>query len=200
MVTPDVRPVNYRGLMKKVEQAVAAMERAEDVGSTIHSLLEIIIEKVQDELGIYGGRLYQRRGQYYVLQATFGDAKEVPQGLKVPISSRPIQILLEDGTVYMESEDPNIDRNLENLLGVQQFAAIEVGSEEYILAFNVAPGHDRDDILFSLGILRHSVNQKIRRDSMPAAMATATKVQASTPKASISGNPPRSARTTVGAM
>jgi serine phosphatase RsbU (regulator of sigma subunit) len=148
LVTPDVRPVNYRGLMKKVEQAVAAMERAEDVGSTIHSLLEIIIEKFQDELGIYGGRLYQRRGQYYVLQATFGDAKEVPQGLKVPISYRPIQILLEDGTVYMESEDPNIDRNLENLLGVQQFAAIEVGSEEYILAFNVAPGHDRDDILF----------------------------------------------------
>ncbi|HEY2293401.1 MAG TPA: hypothetical protein VGM86_22085, partial [Thermoanaerobaculia bacterium] len=86
MVTSEARPVNYRGLMKKVEQAVAAMDRAEDVGSTIHSLLEIIIDKFQDELGIYGGRLYQRRGAYYVLQATFGDAKEIPQGLKVPIS------------------------------------------------------------------------------------------------------------------
>src|SRR3954462_1018249 len=179
LVTSEARPVNYRGLMKKVEQAVAAMDRAEDVGSTIHSLLEIIIEKFQDELGIYGGRLYQRRGQYYVLQATFGDAKEVPQGLKVPISYRPIQILLEDGTVYMESEDPNIDRNLENLLGVQQFAAIEVGSEEYILAFNVAPGHDRDDILFSLGILRHSVNQKIRRDKMEGIFEQARKIQSS---------------------
>src|SRR3954453_7054941 len=165
--------------MKKVEQAVAAMDRDEDVGSTIHSLLEIIIEKFQDELVISGGRLYQRRGAYYVLQATFGDAKEVPQGLKVPISYRPIQLLLEQGTVYMDTEDPNIDRNLENLLGVQRFAAIEVGSEEYILAFNVAPGHDRDDILFSLGILRHSVNQKIRRDKMEGIFEQARKIQAS---------------------
>jgi sigma-B regulation protein RsbU (phosphoserine phosphatase) len=179
LVTSEVRPVNYRGLMKKVEQAVAAMDRAEDVGSTIHSLLEIIIDKFHDELGIYGGRLYQRRGGYYVLQATFGDAKEVPQGLKVPISYPPIQLLLEDGTVYMDVEDPNIDRNLENLLGVQQFAAIEVGSEEYILAFNVAPGHDRDDVLFSLGILRHSVNQKIRRDKMEGVFVEARKIQAS---------------------
>src|SRR3954466_3741281 len=179
LVTSEARPVNYRGLMKKVEQAVAAMDRDEDVGSTIHSLLEIIIDKFQDELGIYGGRLYQRRGTYYVLQATFGDAKEVPQGLKVPISYRPIQLLLEQGTVYMDAEDPNIDRNLEDLLGVQRFAAIEVGSEEYILAFNVAPGHDRDDILFSLGILRHSVNQKIRRDKMEGIFEQARKIQAS---------------------
>ncbi|HEX6904921.1 MAG TPA: PP2C family protein-serine/threonine phosphatase [Thermoanaerobaculia bacterium] len=176
---PEVRPVNYRGLMKKVEQVVAAMERDDDIGSTIHHLLEIIIDKFQDELGIYGGRLYQRRGAYYVLQATFGDAKEVPQGLKVPISYRPIELLLEGGAVYMEADDPNIDRNLENLLGVQQFAAIEVGNEEYILAFNVAPGHDRDDILFSLGILRHSVNQKIRRDRMEGIFVEARKIQAS---------------------
>jgi stage II sporulation SpoE-like protein len=179
MITSEARPTDYRGLMKKVEQVVAAMDRDEDVGTTIHSLLEIIIEKFQDELGIYGGRLYQRRGGYYVLQATFGDAKEVPQGLKVPISYPPIQLLLEQGTVYMDVEDPNLDRNLENLLGVQRFAAIEVGNEEYILAFNVAPGHDRDDILFSLGILRHSVNQKIRRDRMEGIFEEARKIQAS---------------------
>jgi Stage II sporulation protein E (SpoIIE) len=179
MITSEARPTNYRGLMKKVEQVVAAMDRDEDIGSTIHSLLEIIIEKFQDELGIYGGRLYQRRGGYYVLQDTFGDAKEVPHGLKIPISYPPVQLLLEQGAVYMDIEDPNLDRNLENLLGVQRFAAIEVGNEEYILAFNVAPGHDRDDILFSLGILRHSVNQKIRRDRMEGIFEEARKIQAS---------------------
>jgi serine phosphatase RsbU (regulator of sigma subunit) len=114
-----------------------------------------------------------------VLQATFGDAKEVPQGLKVPISYQPVQLLLEDGTVYIDTDDPTVDRNLENLLGVQRFAAIEVGNEEYILAFNVAPGHDRDDILFSLGILRHSVNQKIRRDRMEGIFEEARKIQSS---------------------
>ncbi len=179
MIASEARPMNYRRLMRKVEQVVAAMDRDEDVGSTIQSLLEIIIEKFQDELGIYGGRLYQRRASYYVLLDTFGDAKEVPEGLKVPLSYPPIQLLLEHGAVYMDVEDPNLDRNLENLLGVQRFAAIEVGNEEYILAFNVAPGHDRDDILFSLGILRHSVNQKIRRDRMESIFEEARKIQAS---------------------
>jgi len=175
----EARPVNYQALMKKVEQVVAAMDRDEDVAATIPSLLETIIDKFRDELGIYGGRLYQRRGGYYVLQATFGDAKEVPKGLKVPISYRPIELLLENGTVYMGDEDPDMDRNLESQLGVQRFAAIEVGSEEYVLAFDVAPGHDRDDILFSLGILRHSVNQKIRRDRMEGIFEQARKIQAS---------------------
>ena len=103
MIT-DVRPVDYRGLMKKVEQVVAAMDRSEDVGTTIHSLLEIIIVKFRDELGIYGGRLYQRRGNAYVLQATFGDAKEVPRGFKVPLSYPPIQLVLEEGAVFMTRE------------------------------------------------------------------------------------------------
>jgi sigma-B regulation protein RsbU (phosphoserine phosphatase) len=179
LITSEAGPVNYQQLMKKVEQVVAAMDRDEDVSATIPSLLETIIDKFRDELGIYGGRLYQRRGGYYVLQATFGDAKEVPKGLKVPISYRPIELLLENGTVYMGDEDPDMDRNLESQLGVQRFAAIEVGSEEYVLAFDVAPGHDRDDILFSLGILRHSVNQKIRRDRMEGIFEQARKIQAS---------------------
>lgn len=180
MITDAVRPpVNYRGLMKKVEQVVAAMDRAEDVGTTIHSLLEIIIVKFRDELGIYGGRLYQRRGSAYVLQAIFGDAKEVPRGLKVPLSYPPIQLVLEEGAVYMNADDPRMDKSFEDLIGVRQFVAVEVGDEEYILAFDVASEDRGDDILFSLGILRHSLNQKIRRERMEGIFAEARKIQAS---------------------
>ena len=113
MISDAVRPVNYRGLMKKVEQVVAAMDRAEDVGTTIHSLLEIIIVKFRDELGIYGGRLYQRRGRSYVLQATFGDAKAVPTGFKVPLSYPPIQLVLEERAVFMDADDPRMDHSFD---------------------------------------------------------------------------------------
>ncbi len=91
----------------------------------------------------------------------------------------PSQLVLEQGTVYMDADDPRIDRGLEALLGVQQFAAIEVGDEEYILAFDVGPGIDRDDVLFSLGILRHAINQKIRQERMEGIFAEARKIQAS---------------------
>jgi sigma-B regulation protein RsbU (phosphoserine phosphatase) len=179
VITTDVRPVNYRELMKNVEQVVAAIERSDDMGTTIQTLIQSIVERFRDELGIYGGRLYQRRGDYYVLQATFGEAKEVPKGLRVPLSYSPVQLLLEQGTVAMDADDPRTDKSLEALLGVQQFAAIEVGDEDYILAFSVAPGHNREDVLFSLGILRHSINQKIRRERMEGIFEEARKIQAS---------------------
>ncbi len=178
MIT-EASPVNYRGLMKKVEQVVAALDREGDVGTTIQTVVETIVVKFHDELGIYGGRLYQRRGDTYVLDNVFGQAKEVPSGLRVPLSYRPIQIVLDQGAVFMEADDPRIDRGLEQLLGVQQFAAIEVGDEEYILAFDVAAGVNSDDILFSLGILRHGINQKIRRERMEGIFAQARKIQAS---------------------
>src|SRR5260370_8454020 len=145
----EARPVNYRVLMKKVEHLVATLDRAEDEGSTIQSLIESIVVNFRDELGIYGGRLYRRRGAFYVLQGIFGDAKEVPRGLKVPVTYPPVELLIEDGTVYMDADDPRIDKSLEDLLGVQRFAAIEVGAEEYILAFNPPPAVNRQHILFS---------------------------------------------------
>ena len=175
----DARPVNYRALMKKVEQLVATLDGAEDEGSTIQSLIESIVVNFRDELGIYGGRLYRRRGAFYVLSGIFGDAKEVPRGLKVPVTYPPIELLIEDGAVYMDADDPRIDKTLEDLLGVQRFAAIEVGDGEHILAFNVAAANNRDDVLFSLGIVRHAVNQKLRRERMEGIFEEARKIQAS---------------------
>ena len=179
MITTDAPPVDYRGLMKKVEQVVAVMDRGEDTGATIQSIVATIVQKFRDELGIYGGRLYRRSGRSYVLQGTFGEAKAVPAGLKVPASYRPVKLLLEQGAVYMGPDDPQVDRSLEEQVGAGDFAAIEVGDEEYILAFDVRPGHHPDDVLFSLGILRHSINQKIRRDRMQGIFEEARKIQAS---------------------
>jgi hypothetical protein len=179
LISSEVRPVDYRALMKKVEQFVDAMERAEDEGTTIHLLLETIISKFRSELGIVGGRLYRRRGNAFVLDGTFGDAKQVAKGLQVPVKYPAIELLLEDGAVVMDADDPRLDKSLEELLGVDRFAAIEVGDGQYILAFDVNPGYHRDDVLFSLGIVRHSVNQKIRRDRMHGIFEEARKIQTS---------------------
>jgi sigma-B regulation protein RsbU (phosphoserine phosphatase) len=155
------------------------MERTGDLGTMIHRVVDAIISKFRSELGIYGGRLYKWQGSAYVLEATFGEAKEVPKGLKVPWTYPPIQLVLEQGAVYMDAGDPRIDKGLESLLGVGEFAAIEVGDEDYILAFNLAGGHNGDDVLFSLGILRHSINQQVRRERMESIFEEARKIQAS---------------------
>lgn len=179
MPQTDVRPVDYRQLMKKVEQVVAALERTDEVGRTIHNVADAIISQFQRELGLSGGRLYRRDGESYVLEGTFHQAKDLPPGLRVPVTYEPIAVLLAEGAVYMDEHDPRIDRELESRLGVSRFAAIEVGDEDYVLAFDVAPGHHRDDILFSLGVLRHSINQKLRQERMEEVFREARRIQAS---------------------
>lgn len=178
MTTLETRPVNYRELMKKVEEAAEAIDRTDDTTSTIHSAVSLIIGQFRQELGLYAGRLYRRRGKYFVLEKVFGDNGEDQEGLRVPVTYEPVQMLLETGVVYMDDSDPRFDREFEEQIGVDQFAAIEVG-DDYILAFNVAPGHHRDDVLFSLGILRHSLNQKVREERLQGIFREARKIQAS---------------------
>ncbi|MEO8504040.1 MAG: PP2C family protein-serine/threonine phosphatase [Acidobacteriota bacterium] len=175
----ESKPLNYRTLMKQVQDVVGAIERSDEKGSTVHSTAEAIIARFREDLGIYGGRLYRREGGNYVLIATFGDAKALPEGLAVPAAYAPIEAVLEDGAVFMEASDPRIDAGLEEVLGVEQFAAIEVDDGEYILAFNVAPGQEGDAVQFSLGILRHAINQKIRTDRIEGIFLQARKIQAS---------------------
>jgi len=114
------------------------MDRADDMARTIHSLLETIIEKFRDELGSTAGASYRRRGAIRVagdLRRREGRAA----GLEGPITYRRSSCSWRTARSTMEAEDPAHRQALEDLLGVQQFAAIEVGDEAYILAFTWRP-------------------------------------------------------------
>jgi len=175
---------DYHNLIKNVERAVDAVGDStgtdkEDLGKRVHTLVETAIREFRDQLGIYGGRLYQRDGKDYVLMATFADAKPLEPGLRVPRSYPPLDLCCLRGVVFIDAEDPSVDPELEAELGVTEFACIEVGEGEYILAFNIASGFDRDSILVSLGILRHAINQKFRHDRLLDVFREARKIQAS---------------------
>lgn len=173
------RPVDYRELMKKVERLVAATARVDDVEGSVHHVAEEIIRQFRDELGVFGGRLYRRQHHDYVLRATFGEARPLEPGLRVPRTYAPIDQVLARGAVYMEPGDPGIDHALEESLGVREFAGVEVGDEDFILAFNVDPVASREDIVFSLQILRHAINQKVRHERMEEVFREARKIQQS---------------------
>jgi serine phosphatase RsbU (regulator of sigma subunit) len=175
---PDVRPVDYRQLMKKVEQVVREIEASDETGATVHTLASAIVVRFRDELGIYGGRLYRRSGDEYELIATFPESRAL-EGFRVPVDYAPIDIAVAEGIVYMTADDPRLDAEIEAKLGVEGFSAIVVGDEEFLLAFNIAPGIHKDDVLFSLGVLRHSINQKLRQERMAEVFDQARKIQAS---------------------
>lgn len=178
MQVRDRTGVDYRQLIKQVERLVGEIEEVEEAGTAIHTLADAIIRRFRDALGIYGGRLYRRQGELYELIATFPDAKPI-QGVTVSSSYAPIEALLDEGVVYMTPEEPGLDRELEARLGVEEFAAIEIGDGEFLLAFNLEPGAHKDDILYSLGVIRHAINQKLRQVRFEAVLEEARKIQSS---------------------
>jgi serine phosphatase RsbU (regulator of sigma subunit) len=171
-------PTDFRTLLRRVEQVVKHIESNDDE-VPIHSIADEIIRQLRSELGIYGGRLYERSADDYVLRATFPDAKQIAEPLRISRTYPPIELCLMQGIVYMDREDPRLDPEIENALGVQEFAAVEIGSERYILGFNLEPGHHRDGIISSLGVVRHAINQKIRDHQVADIFRQAKLIQSS---------------------
>jgi sigma-B regulation protein RsbU (phosphoserine phosphatase) len=173
------RAADYRQLMRRVEQVVAAIEAAGETGTRIQNLAEGIFKSLHEALGVRGARLYRYSDGAYQIVATFPEPRPDLIGLRVPEDYEPVRLLLEDGVVYMAPDDPRIDRELETRIGVQGFAAIEVGEQDFLLSVDVAPGVHRDDVLYSLGVLRHVINQKLRQERMEEVFEQARRIQAS---------------------
>jgi len=184
MTTPseraaEARHVDYRHLMRQVEKVMAAIQASDERGATIHRLADAVLHRLGGALGISGGRLYRWNGEDYEIVATFPDRVERLLGTRVSSDYAVLAGLLESGVVYIQPDDPRIDRELESHLGVRAFAAIEVGDEEFILSFDIAPGTDREDVLYSLGVLRHAINQRLRQERLEAVFDEARMIQAS---------------------
>lgn len=172
-------PADHRGLMRKIEALAEHIERDPGEILSIRSVATKVIFKLRDELGISGGRLYELDGDDYLLRATFPDAKEVEAEIRIPRTYPPLELCLMRGCVYMTADDPLVDPELEAGLGARDFAAVEVGNEQYVLGFDVVVGNRRDEVLYSLGVVRHSINRKIRQNHVAGIFRQARAIQTS---------------------
>jgi sigma-B regulation protein RsbU (phosphoserine phosphatase) len=168
-----------KSLFRKVERAIETIEKSSDVASTVVAAAGAIIENFQDDLGVRGGRLYERRDDHYEITRTFGAVKPVEPGLSVPVDYPPIASVLDQGVVVLDLSAPGVDREFEERIGADRFAAIAVGSEQFILSFSVDQGSPDEDLLVSLGIVRHAVDQRIRQERFEGIMEEARQIQAS---------------------
>ena len=171
--------MDYRALLKNVEKTLSAIERSEDVVSTIASVGEAVVGNFRAELGIIGGRLYQIEEGEYVLKRGFGRSKKVSEGLTVPATYAPIRRALEEGVVLADLSDPWVDRELETRLGVTRFAAVSFGEGSFILSFDVHPRVAADDLLLSLGIIRTVLDSKVRSERLEGLLEEARRIQQS---------------------
>jgi len=172
--------VDYKRLLTQVEKTLEAIETGDAPEWTVAMIAETIATNFRDELGISGGRIYESRGDdTFVIVGKFGEASDAALGMVVPRDYKPIELVLENGIVVMDPNDPGIDPVLEEKLGARRFAAIAAGDHEYIVSFDVAPELGREDILFSLNLIRYVINQRVRAQRFESLIVQAQRIQAS---------------------
>ena len=171
--------MDYKRLLTQVERTLAAIDTSESNTVTVSQIAETIASNFREELGITGGRVYENRDDAYELVARFGEDHEGELGITVPRDYRPVELALENGIVVMDPSDPGFDLALEQKLGARRFCAIAVGDEDYIIAFNVSASLVREDILFSLNLIRYAINQRIRTQWYESLIVEAQRIQQS---------------------
>ena len=171
--------MDYKRLLTQVERTLEQIETSGSRSTTVTQIAETIALNFREELGITGGRVYESRDESYELVARFGASHEGAVGIDVPFDYKPVELVTENGILVMDPTDPGFDPVLEQRLGAQRFCAISVGDEEYIIAFNVSPELSREDILFSLNLIRYTINQRIRANRFESLIVEAQRIQQS---------------------
>jgi len=171
--------MDYKKLLTQVERTLEQIDTSDSLSTTVAQIGDTIASNFRDALGITGGRLYEARDDAYELVGRFGQQHEGELNIVVPKDYKPIELVLENGIVVMDPSDPGFDPVLEGKIGAQRFCAISVGDEDYIMSFNVSPALGREDILFSLNLIRYAINQKIRAQWYESLIVEAQRIQQS---------------------
>jgi sigma-B regulation protein RsbU (phosphoserine phosphatase) len=173
--------MDYKSLLSKVERTLDQVENAESRRSTIEQIAETIATNFRDELGITGGRIYEcNDNNDYEVVGSFGNSHGAAMGIVVRRKYKPIELVLENGVVVMDPDDPAVDPILEGKLGARRFAAVAAGDDNgHILSFDVSPDLSRDDILFSLNLIRYTINQRLRTEKYESLIVEAQRIQQS---------------------
>lgn len=173
--------MDYKRLLTEVSRTLEQIDTDDSPITTVRQLAETIATNFRHELGITAGRVYEERDDdgVYELVARFGDSPHHELGITVPKDYKPIELALENGIVVMDPTDPGINPILEEKIGAGRFCAIAVGDEDYIIAFDVSPALSREDILFSLNIVRYTISQKVRTQRYESLIVESQRIQQS---------------------
>ena len=177
----DRRDLDFREVMSKLDSIVDEdMGRVVDEERALREVTASVVEDMRNELGFTGARVYRKDGkEHYRLIAAFPEHPGDNRGLRVDADYEPIALALANRVVFMKRDDPRTDPALETRLGVEEFAAIEIGAERYVVAFDTAEEVHEEDILQAIWVLRHAINDKLRSERLADVLDEARRIQTS---------------------
>jgi sigma-B regulation protein RsbU (phosphoserine phosphatase) len=177
---PAPRRPDFRQLHKKLETTLANIQQSEEIHATLQEILDTLVRDFGQDLGLLGGRLYQKQGKKYVLLAQSGRGRRARRGFSVPTSYRPLERLAQQGYVFSRKGDPDFDPRIEGPLGIRAYAAIGIGERNrYLISFNLRRRFAEEQIIYALNTVRHVVNMKIQQERLEDILWEAREIQMS---------------------
>ncbi len=170
-----------KSLFRRVERTLDTIEHGETSLGTIVNVAEYMTANFRDDLGLTGGRIYRLADEDYELVATFGSVERSVIGNRVAKHYLAVEAVLDSGLVVMDRNAPGLDQEIESQLGTRErFAAVNVADGDYLISFDVVPGHGNvEDLHSSLNIIRLAINQKLRQERFQEILEDARRIQAS---------------------
>ena len=170
-----------KSLFRRVERTLDTIEHGETSLGTIVNVAEYMTANFRDDLGLTGGRIYRLDDEAYELVATFGSVERSVIGNRVPKHYLAVEAVLDSGLVVMDRNAPGLDQEIESQLGTRErFAAVNVADGDFLISFDVVPGHgDAEDLRSSLNIIRLAINQKLRQERFQEILEDARRIQTS---------------------
>jgi len=168
-------------LFRKVERTLDAIQQGSDIVGTIRNVAEHMTTNFGNDLGITGGRVYRADDLEYELLDTFGSARGTLAGQRVSRRYAAIEAVLDSGIVVMDRNAPELDPEIEAQLGTAtRFAAVSVADGEYVISFDLVPGHGSvEDLRAPLNIVRLAISQKLQRSRYEEIIQNARRIQGS---------------------
>jgi len=178
--TPPPPPgTEHKAWYRKLERTLGAIERSQDVSRMLSEALVSLVRDFHEELGMVGGRLYERKGSRYILTYQTGKSR-APIGYRIPIHYAPIKTLIRSGYLLMSERDPGFDPRIEEVVGVKVFAAILVGEkDEYAMSFTLRGRVNEGRTSYALNTIRHVINLKLREQALFDLILEAREIQVS---------------------
>jgi sigma-B regulation protein RsbU (phosphoserine phosphatase) len=171
--------MRYKDLFRKLDRNLEDIGRSSPSGRMLPAIIARLVEEFRDDLGLVGGRVYDRSGDHYVLREQYPE-RTAPSGFRIPVSYEPIRQLMRKKFVLYDPTDPGVDRELERALGVETFAGICVGEGcEQIIAFSLQPDAEREHVVYALNTVRHVINLKLRKERLEDQVDKAREIQLS---------------------
>ncbi len=161
--------LDYFRLHRKLERTLETIKASDQPLAMLGDLVRSVLESYGGELGLTGGRIYQREEACYRLVVKVGECGEANLGFEIPASYLPIERTLKEGTLVMSAGEPGFDPEIERRLGVTHFGAIALGEQgRYMVAFTLAEPANLERLVYSLATIRTVVNTKLRQTKLEA--------------------------------